>query len=339
MPKKPTDPIQAYDDKGRPIFGWDDKGVPVCFSKKAGKPEHNRCMSTARMANGRCSRHGGPTPCGINSASFKHGAFMKNLPQRVAADLAEIAKDKDYLSLKPEMDMNTVHILELMREFQQGFDEHTYEIIMSYADKLHLMVNSGKINKLFEAMGAGDLPEAKNIKEISEKLAYYIKKGADQKRLHREIAVVAEQRRKLAETEIKRIALERNHLPLDQALTIYGLIMLSIQKHCKDPVALRAISSDVDGIVILRQIQARTHQVDIATLERKGKEAREAGELGNLEMPSLEAPKASKIITEKPLKKQPDDDLFPEKDVDPEKRARQKALIESLGLDYDEDDV
>ena len=67
-------PIYGFDgpNENRPIFGYHpEKGHPICASKLRNKDAV--CLSSTRLGNGRCRRHGGTSLRGNASPKYKTG--------------------------------------------------------------------------------------------------------------------------------------------------------------------------------------------------------------------------------------------------------------------------
>jgi hypothetical protein len=68
----------------------------ICGAKtKSGKP----CQRKP-MPNGRCHKHGGPTPKGIASPNWKHGRFSKYLPQQLGEIAYNAAHDPELFNMR-----------------------------------------------------------------------------------------------------------------------------------------------------------------------------------------------------------------------------------------------
>lgn len=86
---------------------------PICGATRA--RGRGVCQSTALYPNGRCKVHGGPSPAGIASPSFKTGKHSRYLPN-LPADWASRynTQDPELVTLHHELALNVAAIEQLL---------------------------------------------------------------------------------------------------------------------------------------------------------------------------------------------------------------------------------
>jgi hypothetical protein len=72
------------------------------------------------MANGRCKNHGGKSPAGIASPSFKQGKYSQVLPRRMREAYERAAADPNLLTLTHELGVVEARILDLLGRVNTG---------------------------------------------------------------------------------------------------------------------------------------------------------------------------------------------------------------------------
>jgi hypothetical protein len=247
MPRDPVDPIQGYDEQNRPIFGFNEGHEPVCYSRLPGR-KHLRCMSPVRCANGRCKKHGGKVPKGPQHHSFRTGEWSKWMPKTSAQDLLNAVQDPEYLSLRDDMAMNAVEVLNLTKQFEQGTDQKTWAQIDKIATELEILLFSEGVTAFLTAMG-GEGSDLTKMGGLMEQLVRLIKQGRDEQRIFREIGEATERRRKLVETETKRMMMEKNNMPADQVLHLFSSFVNVVKKiWAHDAHNLRAFAAELDSL-------------------------------------------------------------------------------------------
>lgn len=247
MPREPVDPILAHDTQNRPIFGYNEGNEPVCWSRLPGR-KHLRCMSPVRCANGRCKKHGGKVPKGPAHHSFRSGEWSKWVPKTSAQDLLNAVNDPEYLSLRDDMAMNAIEVLNLTKQFQQGTDQQTWKKIDELATELERLLFSEGVTAFLTAMG-GEGSDLTRMGNIAEQLVKHIKQGRDEQRIFKEIGEATERRRKLVETETKRSMMEKNNMPADQVLHLFFSFVNVVKKiWAHDPHNLRAFAGELDSL-------------------------------------------------------------------------------------------
>lgn len=101
-PEAPLSMLEKVREHG---LGWDAekkhwrnaKGVRICGAgpKRAKGP----CRALKLYGNGRCHHHGGPTPSGIASATYKHGRWSKVLNPENRKDYLDAKEDKSLMDI------------------------------------------------------------------------------------------------------------------------------------------------------------------------------------------------------------------------------------------------
>ena len=76
------------------------------------------CEEDKLMANGKCYRHGGPTPTGPALPQFKHGRYSKALPAGLVARFEASMADPQLLELRSELSLVDARIEELLGRVQ-----------------------------------------------------------------------------------------------------------------------------------------------------------------------------------------------------------------------------
>lgn len=105
-------------------------------SKQSGRQCRNECSDGFEV----CWIHGGSSPVGMESASFKHGRYSKHLPRQIASKLA---MDDDPLDLLPELNVQRGLFTEYISRFHEG-------VTLSAGDIQMLMQWASDITKTVE---------------------------------------------------------------------------------------------------------------------------------------------------------------------------------------------
>jgi hypothetical protein len=105
-------------------YRTNEKGQTVCGARLSDGSER-RCRSTAVMQNGRCMKHGGMTPVGIESANTRTGVYSKDLPARLRERFEQGLDDPELLQHKEDAALLQAMIgekLALLRESEKNPD-------------------------------------------------------------------------------------------------------------------------------------------------------------------------------------------------------------------------
>lgn len=207
------------------------KGQTICGAKtRRGVP----CPSTKIRANGRCRMHGGNSPSGPNHPNFKDGRYSQDLPTRLAARYQTARADPDLIVLKDEIALVDVRISQLLSRI--GKDD-SGELWKRVGDAF---------TKFKGAQARQDTAGAIAALDDLDKL---IGKGLGDWAIWKEINEAIEIRRKLSESEQKRLVTLQQFITVEKAMLLIGLISGSvssiIRKYVTDQVALSNISTDL----------------------------------------------------------------------------------------------
>lgn len=194
--------------------------------KKDGTP----CKAPA-MPNGRCRIHGGKSLAGIASPTHKTGRHSKYIPIGIMDTYHEHLADENKLVLDSEIALVDVRISEIV----EGLGDYDsadlwYKL---YDRKREYQSAKDEIERL-KALTA--------ILELIEMGASYTSKWA-------EIYASIEQRRKLVESERKRLVEAQQTIQVDQALILVTALLNAVKSNVSDKNALIAIQSEFNRLV------------------------------------------------------------------------------------------
>lgn len=199
--------------------------MPQCQAKA--KSTGIQCQRSAVAGKRVCTVHGGLTPGGIASANYKTGKYSKYLPDKLASRYEAAANDPNLLELNHEiglMDMRLTSLLERVNHGETGL----------------LWQDVGKLWQQYK-----DKPES----DTTIKIDTLIKKGHDDYQAWGEIGNVIEQRRKLVESERKRLVEAQQYVTAVQAMTLIGNVLAIIKDNVTDRPTLQAISQGINQLV------------------------------------------------------------------------------------------
>jgi len=186
------------------------------------------------MPNGRCRMHGGMTPVGPAHPAFKHGRHSKFLPARLAGRYQEAIDDPHLLELRSEIALLDVRIADVVQRVDTG--------------------ESGKLWSELKSVMEGFLAEltkrnADRMREPLQRMEHLIDQGTHDTAVWDELGRLLDQRRKLVESERKRLVEMHQMLTTEEAMTLLAAVVDTIRRHVVDRGALAAISADLTRLV------------------------------------------------------------------------------------------
>lgn len=181
------------------------------------------------LLNGRCKLHGGKSPAGLASPHFATGRYSKAIPARLLAKYEQAQTDPDLLALREEVALLDARLADLLARVDTG-------------ESGALWTQARKALQSFTAArAAGD---AKAMHEALMDLERAVGRGAADYVAWDEIGSLMEQRRKLVESERKRLIEMQQTISAEKAMTLVGALLESVRRNVSDRQQLAAIQSD-----------------------------------------------------------------------------------------------
>jgi hypothetical protein len=178
--------------------------------------------------------HGGKTPRGAGSVHFKDGKYSRCLPTRLAAHYEAAAHDPELLELREHIALTDARITDLLSRVDTGESGQLWRQAQAAMHRFRREQAHGHIEAMQRALG------------WIERL---ITEGAADYAAWQEVVGLIEQRRKLVESEQRRLTMAHDTLTAEQAMTLVAQMVAIIQRHVPDRVVLGAIAHDVQGLV------------------------------------------------------------------------------------------
>lgn len=187
------------------------------------------------MANGRCRMHGGTAPTGLASAQLKTGRYSKHLPTRLLATFEASQSDGELLALRDEVALIDARLTDLLKRVDTGESGAAWRSLrQAYRD--------------YEtAMAKADVVA---MKDHLATVGLLIKSGVADEAAWSDIRVTLEQRRKLVESERKRLVEMQQMVSAEQAMLMVRALVAAVREHVRDPAILRAISDDLARLAL-----------------------------------------------------------------------------------------
>lgn len=205
-----------------------------------------RCRAPA-MKNGRCRIHGGKSLAGPAAANFKTGRYSKYLPAHLKDRYEAATSDPDLLVLRDEIGLIDARVAELMGRISTGENAVTWMMLRDRFAELEKAMKSGDPAKTIETMGA-----VKAV--VNTAIGDYL--------VWSEIQGGLEQRRKLVESERKRLVEIQAFIDARSAMTLVASIIDVIRRNVKDRRELSQITQELS---ILLQHEPKAENAIVET--------------------------------------------------------------------------
>ena len=177
---------------------------PGVFCKKFPVPGRNRCYL-----------HNGNAASGAAVGTFKHGRYSKVLPQRILQKYEAARKDPELLSHQAELRLIDAHLGELLEQIKD-------------CNGPDVVTRAREAFKKFQTAKGKD--DAKRTEETFKELEEVLAKKEGNHVGWPEVREVVDLRRKILETETRRLKDSEATLTMEQGLTMIGFLNSAIRK-------------------------------------------------------------------------------------------------------------
>ncbi len=185
------------------------------------------------MPNGRCKLHGGLTPTGFASPHTKHGRYSKHMPTRMLAEYEARKNDPDMLAMASEIALLDARLSDVLSRVDSGESGHLWQQLKD------------TYRALQDANRRGDTGM---VRELMVDLGSMITKGQLDYAAWNEIKQIIEARRKLVETERRRLTDMQQMMTAEQAMMLIAEVYEQVRLHVHDPSTLAAIGAGLAKI-------------------------------------------------------------------------------------------
>jgi len=160
---------------------------------------------------------------------YKTGRYSKYLPARLLQTYDTARADKDLCELRDDISLIDARLMDVLKRVETGESGQLWVMIRQVWGEFTVAKLSGKIPEMQEHLTIlGDL--------IERGLADYAAWG--------EVRSILEQRRKLVESERKRLVELQQVITAEQAMVMFSVLIDSVKRNVSDRKALSAISED-----------------------------------------------------------------------------------------------
>jgi hypothetical protein len=205
--------------------------VKICGAKTRSGGE----CKNAPMANGRCRMHGGKSLSGWAHPRAKTGRYFKYMPPRLRERYEQAAADPELLALNQEIALIDARSQDVLSRVDTG---ESGRLMKEIKDTYH---------RLIEAKNRGD-PSEFGV-ELN-RLGKLIDVGVADWYAWSELMSLFEQRRRLVESERRRLVDLQQMITAEQAYMLIGRLGAIVKEYVDDQKILAAISNDLRDLVL-----------------------------------------------------------------------------------------
>lgn len=194
-------------------------------AKSTGEP----CKQKA-MPNGVCRFHGGRTPSGVASPAFQTGRYSRHLPTRMLAEYQASVTDPELLNLREEIAVIDSRIAALLQRVDRGESGRLWRELKSAW-------------RSYKSAG-DETDQAIALVEMGRLIDH----GHMDTVAWAETADFIERRRKLVESERKRLVEMQQMMTAGQAQLLIARLYDVVTQHVSDRATLAAIGTELQAL-------------------------------------------------------------------------------------------
>lgn len=207
-----------------------------CQAKRTnGEP----CKANAITGMRVCRVHGGKTPKGVASVHFKTGKYSKDLPTRLIGRYQEAMNDTALLEMRADIALIESRLGDLLSRV----DTNESGVLWKRTQAAY-----------YELSESFKTQDATLIGSAMSKLVKCIKAGNDDYLAWDEVTKALDQRRRLVESERKRLVEAKQTISAEQIMVLLTAILDTLRRHITDRRVLNSISSDISRLISANNI-------------------------------------------------------------------------------------
>jgi hypothetical protein len=206
-----------------------------------------KCQNNPVTGRNRCRMHGGKSaPAGITHHNYKTGRYSKAIPARLRARYEESLADPELLSLRSEVSLTDTRLTELMERAAENTagSEKWAEMRLAILN-LEAILNDRSSKKSAEK-------RALDLRVALEQAKKIAQAACGDGQTWKEIESLLDLRRKLTDTEQKRLERMNQFITAQEAFALIGQVLESIKRHIPDPQTRSRIASDIQRLMAQR---------------------------------------------------------------------------------------
>jgi hypothetical protein len=213
-------------------------------NKRGQVPEEERCKGTSRQTKEPCKRrrspgseycifHGGRAPKGGAHSGFKHGRRSRYMPEELFEHFNNFVNDPNITHHRKSIAQIDAMVQETWNDYEEGGTPELWRKLKTAWRK----VETARATR-----------DAAGLWETLDEVGRLIGRGAEQIQRMDRIVKLLDQRRKHANSELKRRQAEERTFTHEEAAAFYMGLGEAVRKHVQDPEARKAIMNDIAAI-------------------------------------------------------------------------------------------
>jgi hypothetical protein len=203
------------------------------------------CKRYPLVGRTRCRLHGGATPRGVDSPHYKHGRYSKALPVRLLQNYEAAIADQERLALEDENALLVARLQELIKRIDAGGSGNIMRQLQnkfSDFEKAQRLASNASNEEQRQQRLAESREALKDIKAL-------ITQGVSDYIIWDEIVSVIDVKRKVVESERKRLVEMQQMITLGDAVVLMRALSEAVQNNVDSPNERQAVYAEFERIL------------------------------------------------------------------------------------------
>ncbi|HEY9751298.1 MAG TPA: hypothetical protein V6C63_21620 [Allocoleopsis sp.] len=196
---------------------------------KARNKSGDRCGRGAVPGKNVCHIHGGKTPVGVSASRFKHGRYSKYIPGRLMERYSEAVSDTELLAMREDIGLLDARLSDVLQRVDTGESGAIWKELHEWSEELAIARKTNDKVAMADALNG---------------LLDCIKRGKSDYQAWNEVKNLLDQRRKLVESERKRLVEMQQFVSSEQAMLLVTALIDSVRRNVTDKQTLSTISAE-----------------------------------------------------------------------------------------------
>lgn len=194
---------------------------------------------TDHVGTGRCKLHGGSSLKGFRHPNFLTGKYSKVLPDNLLGHFEDIMADGKLLELKEDIALVTTLVRSSLQDLQEN-----YQSSAAYFKQMTKV-----IDELEQTLANGEHEVPYPIMAALQSFIEIFRLAQNEQAKRQEILTMLEQKRKLAESEQKRLVSLHNLFSADQIVSMMASVLSIIRAEVHDISTQEKIAEGIRKLI------------------------------------------------------------------------------------------
>ena len=205
----------------------------VCGAPLKSKPEV-LCTRSAEPGKNRCKAHSDHLKRGVENLQWRTGRYSKSLPSMLGVMYEEAQDDPSLMELRDDVALLDTRINNILAQLSEDTGGARWVSLKTLLKQYNIQVKSKQT----------DLANATWFE-----LMDLVDEGVQEVETWNEVKSTMEQKRRMVETEQKRLAAMNLVLPIEKVMALVGYVAAIVKENVTDIDALAKIASELDRVV------------------------------------------------------------------------------------------